>query len=118
MEIQLPLPIDRELPKPSSFHNTVNYSHDELGKFEKKAGTQEAIILELFMMAPPYKFTASQVYTFFRATGVNIRESSVKRAISNLCTQKHGSHLRITKDMKLGPYGVREHFYELINKKP
>ena len=90
-----------------SFHNTISESKD-LPKFERKAYTQEQVILAHFV-STGVKHTALEC-----ADTLHIHESSARRSVTNLF--KRG-FLRKTDQQKVERYGKKNYFYELVNAK-
>ncbi len=90
------------------YFNTTGLQPEELKSEEKKAQSQEQIILELFKKYP--EMSASDVFRRYPNPdlfGPPIH--SIRRAITNL---KNAGHLEITGNLKIGIYGKKEHIYK------
>lgn len=94
----------------NSFHNTNNLKGSELNQAESAAKTQEVIIKDIFKEAES-GLTASEVFKMFPSDKTPI--TSIRRGITNLCTQ---GTLHKTSSMKLGLYGKPEHVYKVIEQ--
>lgn len=98
MEIQLPLPLDRELPKPS-YYNTVGLVGEKLKERKLRANSLANEVLHIFAYNPQVSYTAWEVYDKIQG---NRPVTSVRRAISDLV---EGDFLEYTGNVKVsGPY--------------
>lgn len=94
-----------------SFHNTVGEVNPELGVSEKKAESQESIILAFFEKYDYLRFGPS--YIFIELNQV-WPITSVRRAITNLTAQ---DKLVKTAHQVKGIYGKKEFCWQLKPKK-
>lgn len=83
------------------YYNTVNLEGKELKKRQMKAGTQNAIILELFRNQPGTLFTPFDVYRAIGAPDHNAPITSIRRAITSLTDQ---GYLVKTEIKRMGGY--------------
>ena len=94
----------------TSYYNTTQATHPELGQYEKKAKSQEERILEWFrkgvLDAPP-----SEIRYCLFDTEVPI--TSVRRALTNLTN--NGDLVKTDVQFK-GPYGRPEFLWKLAPK--
>ena len=90
-----------------SYYNTNNEGSKALESSEKKAKSQEEIILEIFRSKQ--KLSASQTWAIYDSSGMT-PITSIRRAITNLCKN---SKLVKTADTINGLYGKQEHIYKL-----
>lgn len=100
-----------------SFHNTTNLKDEELKEAEIKCSKQEREILEYYNGFNAYDWSElgvppSMVWrNVFGGKEGKTLLTSVRRAITNL-TKK--GYLRKTDIKVKGPYGAKEHCWELI----
>ena len=103
-----------------SFYNTINEQGETLKQSQKKAKTQEELILQIFRDNYDYAtdvgycghMTASHVWKWMKIHNSNILLTSVRRAITTLCN--NGVLVKST-SMRMGLYGKPEHLYGLAN---
>jgi hypothetical protein len=96
------------IEKPS-FHKTIPLSAAEVLEKEENAKSQEEKIMYLFR-AYNQKMTPSDVYKRYQLVWPAIPITSCRRALSNLTRD---NKLNMLDEMKMGMYGVREHFWAL-----
>lgn len=96
----------------SSHYNTTNLSGADLQKAERKAETQEDLILGFFRERPNIKMGPSTVWRWFKEKNWPI--TSIRRAITNL---EHKGLLEKTETMEQGEFGVREYCWQLKQPK-
>ena len=94
--------------KSNTYHNTTNQSKEFVKAEVKRFSNQENEIM--CIMLEHKKLTASSVWILFGSHRVPL--TSVRRALSNLCYDKH---LFKTDNTKIGIYGKPEHYYELFD---
>ena len=92
------------------FYNTINEQGAELAASIEKAKTQEDLILGIYKRAE-YDLTASDVWRWMKMYNTAVLLTSVRRAISDLCTQ---GRMVKTERMRAGLYGKNEHLYTLV----
>lgn len=97
----------------TSFFNTANVKAEELKKCKTRASNQDGLVLNFFMKTAPHCFTASEVIKGLFS--VSIKESSVRRCLTNLCHEANPFLIK-TDECKKSPWGVNEHYYQLIRK--
>jgi hypothetical protein len=94
------------------FYNTINLSGDDLKQAVATAKKeQEAIMLIFENTGKP--FTPSAIHGMLTRAGHTWLLTSVRRAITDLTTE---GKLEMLPNMKVGPYGSKEHFWKLKNK--
>lgn len=94
-----------------SYFNTNNLSGKELKSRNKKAETQDNIILNFFKGNPTKRFTPEEV---LKETLLNAPLTSIRRSITNLTNK--GSLVKT--DIKVnGSYGAPVHKWELKTPK-
>ena len=98
------------MTKVNHFHNTISEHGAELAASIATAKTQEDLILGIYKRAE-YDLTASDVWRWYKMYNTAVLLTSVRRAISNLCTQ---GLLVKTERMRSGLYGKKEHLYTLM----
>ena len=102
-----------------SYFNTTNLQDVELDKCEKKAKSQDEIILELFKTFENLGLTPERALRHLKIMeklGENrwyrTPVTSIRRSFSNL--QKRGL-IEKTDDMVMGDYGKPVHVWRLVN---
>lgn len=64
-----------------SYHDSVPANTQELDDYEKKASTQDAVVLQVFRKNPFRAFTPFEVHAI---AGLNCPLTSIRRSITNL----------------------------------
>jgi hypothetical protein len=95
-----------------SYHNTTRSSGAELSEYERKALSQDELILDYFQRFPDIAWSPSQVRRH-----LNLRSplTSTRRAITNLTTV---GLLIKTPAQITGPYGRPEYLWKLARHDP
>lgn len=96
-----------------SFCNTNNLEGPELVVQEQKADNKKQLILQIFKENPNRKMTWDTVFKYFKdfkelPFGKEIRETSLKRAITDLYNE---GVLRKTSTTIKGTYGMCHQYY-------
>jgi Fe2+ or Zn2+ uptake regulation protein len=89
------------------FFNTIGEDGQQLADSNATSKSQEDLILSIFRRCD-YNLTASDVWRWMKVHDTAILLTSVRRAMSNLCTQ---GYLEKTENKRMGIYGKVEHLY-------
>jgi len=98
--------------KKNTFYNTIHLSGEELRTAVKNANGQENAVYLIFLMTGK-KFTASDITKITESAGIKWPIWSNRRAITNLMNDGKLSKLS---EMKTGPMGKPEHYYQVLIK--
>lgn len=93
------------------YHNTIILKGDDLERAEKKAATQEEIILDYMQEHPRQSFTPVEIHLLF---GQKWSLNGVRRSLTNLTTR---GHLFVTGELRPGLFGVKNNCWQVITKK-
>ena len=96
-----------------SYYNTPGTSGQELAKRERKAKSQEELILDWFERLPGMCYAPSEVQKRLGLMAVPI--TSIRRAMTNLTKRRR---LRKTAQQVTGPYQHAEHTWTLNRNWP
>ena len=96
----------------NNFYNTTNETGETLKNSNQKAETQEETIMNIFRNEPEGLYTPSEIH---KISGLNCPLTSIRRAISNLCSN---GFLVKTTTMKMGTYGKLVHCYTTQKEEP
>lgn len=100
----------------SSFHNTINLTHEALECANAKASSQEEVVLQFFKDNRGMKFTPCEVHRALTGNGkLDARTllTSVRRAISDLT--RDGKIVKTTQK-KLGAFGMANYTWMLVEE--
>lgn len=98
----------------SSFFNTLNFEGEKLQKENARALVQEELIKELFLANPGIKLSPSQVADVFtKKFFLYPPITSIRRAMTNLSSDKHNKVLVKMPDLVPGKYHLPEHTWML-----
>lgn len=92
-----------------TFHNTIHLSGSDLKQAVASAKKQEEAVYLIFMHTQK-KYTASDITRLTEKAGFKYPVWSNRRAITNL---KNAGRLVMLDQMKMGPMGKPEHFYQI-----
>ena len=95
------------------FYNTISLTGDDLKKAVTTARSQQDAIMIIFENSRK-PFTPSAIHGMTTRAGHKWVLTSIRRAMSDLTTD---GKLRMLPNMKIGPYGAPEHFWEISDKK-
>jgi hypothetical protein len=98
--------------KKDTFHNTIHLSGDSLKTAIKNAVGQENAVYLIFLTTGK-KYTASDITTITESAGIKWPIWSNRRAITNLMNSGKLSKLP---ELKMGPMGKPEHYYQVLIK--
>ena len=96
-----------------TYYKTTHLTNDELQERIRTADTQEKVIQDFFNKHPTEKFTASDLEVRLKEEnriGENVPITSIRRAMTNL---KNDGRINKLYSFKKGPYGMKEHYYQL-----
>ena len=96
----------------NNYINTNKEQGETLKASNQKAETQEEVIMEIFRIDPEGLFTPNDIHTI---SGLSCPLTSIRRAISNLCSN---GFLVKTTTMKMGTYGKLVHCYTTQKEEP
>ncbi len=94
------------------FHNTIHLSGDDLKKAITDAMHQEDVVYLIFSLTKG-KYTASEITSKTESIGKSWPIWSNRRAITNLMNK---GKLAKLDEMKMGPMGKNEHYYQVLIK--
>lgn len=97
--------------EPKSFHNTIDLEPEAFYRADANAKRQEDKVLELFKDGK--QRNAWEAYKELSARGETMIKDSVKRAITNLTTEKFGCKLIKTSDKTQGEYQMLNYQYRI-----
>jgi len=86
-----------------SYFNTLGEKGEQLEMYQKKATSQDKLILHFFKQTPRINYTPSQVWRMLFKEQVPL--TSVRRSISNLTNE---GHLKQCEERREGVYGRSE----------
>lgn len=96
-----------------TFHNTIHVQGQVLTDFTEKAGKQNEIIEELFMLNCYRSMTPFEVMNLLKLKGYDYPITSVRRAITTLTDE---GKLQKLNSMKEGDYGKPNHTWQYVIK--
>lgn len=94
------------------FYNTINLTGDDLKQAVATAKSQQDAIMIIFENSQK-PFTPSAIWGMLTRAGHSWLLTSARRAITDLTTE---GKLEMLDNMKVGPYGAREHYWRIKNK--
>jgi len=97
--------------KKNTFYNTVHLAGEELRTAIRNALSQENAVYLIFLTGK--KYTASDITKITEGAGIKWPIWSNRRAITNLMNDGKLSKLD---EMKTGPMGKPEHYYQVLIK--
>ena len=100
------------------YHRTTKMRSEKVLRHrERKANAQETIILFFMRERCMESFSAPQVFRILSPKHPEIRrEGSVRRALSNLASEKRGGMLIMTEETEPGDFGHENHKYQYSGK--
>tara|TARA_R100000152_G_C6672497_1_gene108460 strand:- start:48 stop:344 length:297 start_codon:yes stop_codon:yes gene_type:complete len=96
------------------YYNTNKETGKTLKRSQRKANSQENMILAIFKENPRAKFTPETVLKKLQAVHLNYPITSIRRAMSNL---KDDGYLEKTNEKANGDWGKKVHLWK-IGKRP
>lgn len=100
--------------KEMTYHVTTNLTPEELMNRVQRASKQKDAVLLVFIAKRGQRYAASQVHRSFIKAGKTWPITSVRRALTDLMNE---GHLVKLDETRVGPYGDKEHYYQLNPRK-
>lgn len=95
-----------------AFYNTISLEGEKLAKANARALGQEELIKEIFLKNPSLEITPSQMQKLFNSKLDRYHPiTSIRRAMTNLSSAKHGFFLQKTMIQIPGEFGLPEHLW-------